>query len=70
MKKAIFIAAILLGFASGCAPVKPWQKMYLNDEEMALKDRKLQRFESNIEGYREGAAGADGGKSGGGCGCN
>lgn len=70
MKKTLCIGLICCAGFLGCVPVRPWQKMYLNDEEMALRERKLQSFESNIEGYREGAAGADGGKSGGGCGCN
>jgi hypothetical protein len=36
---------------------------------MRLDDPACQRFERNVEVYREGAAGANGGKSGGGCGC-
>jgi hypothetical protein len=66
----IFLAAILLTAFSGCVPVKPWQRIYLNDEEMALSARKLEMFELNVEVYREGASGANGGKTGGGCGCN
>jgi len=54
---------------SSCS-VKPYQKMYLNDEEMELAARKLDYFETNFQTYREGAAGANGGKVGGGCGCN
>jgi Domain of unknown function (DUF4266) len=44
--------------------------MYLNDSEMELGARKTQRFESSFQLYREGASGANGGKTGGGCGCN
>lgn len=55
---------------SGCKPVKEYQKMYLNDAEMELSMRKGQKFENNFQLYREGSAGANGGKSGGGCGCN
>jgi hypothetical protein len=54
----------------GCSPVKEYQKMYLNDSEMELAARKTQRFETNFQLYREGSAGANGGKNGGGCGCN
>lgn len=54
----------------GCASVKEYQKMHLNDTEMELAARKSQKFESSFQLYREGAAGANGGKSGGGCGCN
>ena len=57
-------------FITGCATVQPWQKMYINDEEMELKDNKLSTFENSFHTYREGASGADGGAAGGGCGCN
>ena len=53
-----------------CSTVKPYQKMHLNDAEMKLSSRKIQKTEQNFQIYREGAAGANGGKSGGGCGCN
>lgn len=53
-----------------CASVKEYQKNKLNDTEMELSARKVQKFELNFQGYREGASGANGGKSGGGCGCN
>ncbi|MBZ0245398.1 MAG: DUF4266 domain-containing protein [Cyclobacteriaceae bacterium] len=53
-----------------CAPVKEYQKMYLNDAEMELAMRKCEKFEMNFQLYREGASGANGGKTGGGCGCN
>jgi len=72
MKKLIRVFALLF-FASqisSCVSVKAYQKMYLNDSEMELAERKLQSFETNFESYREGAAGANGGKVGGGCGCN
>ncbi|MDN5211076.1 DUF4266 domain-containing protein [Fulvivirgaceae bacterium BMA12] len=54
----------------GCVSVEAYQKMYLNDEEMELSSRKVEYFEINIESYREGASGINGGKVGGGCGCN
>lgn len=55
---------------SSCMNVKSYQKMYLNDKAMTLAEKKLVVFETNFESYREGAAGANGGKVGGGCGCN
>lgn len=55
---------------NSCVSVAAYQKTYLNDEEMALQAKKLEVYESNFQAYREGAAGANGGKSGGGCGCN
>lgn len=67
----IFCLALLpLFFLASCAEVKPYQKSRLNDSEMELSARKSQKFEQNFQAYREGASGANGGKSGGGCGCN
>ncbi|RMG18630.1 MAG: DUF4266 domain-containing protein [Bacteroidetes bacterium] len=62
--------ALLCCTLSACVPVLAYQKMYLNDADMALKHRKIEYFELNMQAYREGASGANGGKAGGGCGCN
>ena len=61
---------IIASLMASCGSVKGYQKMYLNDEEMALEGKKLDYFEVNFQTYREGASGANGGKVGGGCGCN
>lgn len=53
-----------------CKTVKEYQKNKLNDAEMALGNRKLEKTELNVMSYREGASGANAGKTGGGCGCN
>ena len=63
----VSLAALLV---AGCKPVKEYQKMHLNDAEMELSMRKGQKFENSFQLYREGSAGANGGKTGGGCGCN
>ena len=55
---------------TGCASVQPWERETLALEAMALDDAACHRFERNVEVYREGAVGANGGKSGGGCGCS
>ena len=60
---------LLFGLNS-CMSVAAYQKANLNDEAMALQAKKLEKYESNFQSYREGSAGANGGKSGGGCGCN
>lgn len=65
----MFFLLVTLAFAS-CRPVKEYQKMHLNDAEMELAMRKGQKFENSFQLYREGSAGANGGKTGGGCGCN
>ena len=61
---------VLIATLSSCKPVKEYQKAKLNDPEMKLSARTAERFETTFQVYREGAAGANGGKSGGGCGCN
>ena len=61
---------ILLGFMSSCVAVKEYEKVNLNDPDMALSADKMSRFETNFQLYREASAGANGGKTGGGCGCN
>lgn len=68
--KVILLIFLLSLIITSCAAVKPYQKVYINQEDMKLTDSKLQFFETNFETYREGAAGANGGKVGGGCGCN
>lgn len=69
MKKILMVITILLNLTS-CVAVKEYDKVYVNDEEMALSAKSTERFETNFQIYREGSAGANGGKTGGGCGCN
>ena len=57
------------GFGS-CTTVKEYQKNKLNDSEMSLSARKIEKTEQNFQSYREAASGSNGGKTGGGCGCN
>ena len=72
MKILRFLPGLLIVLLAGvsCSSVKEYQKIYLNDAEMELATRKTQKFESSFQLYREGASGANGGKNGGGCGCN
>ena len=69
IKKAI-VLGIVMGSFSSCVMVKEYEKVNLNDPDMVLTQKKIDRFETAYQVYREGAAGANGGKSGGGCGCN
>ena len=68
--KRLFALLFLVITASSCVAVKEYEKVYLNDIEMQLGFKSSERFETTFQIYREGAAGANGGKSGGGCGCN
>lgn len=67
----IGLSLFILGFHfTSCEAVKPYQKSKINDSEMVLANRKIQKTENSFQTYREGASGASGGKTGGGCGCN
>lgn len=68
--KSYLLLLLVLASMSSCVSVASYQKMYLNDVDMKLEDAKIQAYEINVESYREGAAGINGGKIGGGCGCN
>lgn len=69
MNKSLIILSILI-LSSSCVAVKEYEKVALNDPDMELASKKVTRFETNFQAYRESAAGANGGKTGGGCGCN
>lgn len=69
MKKLLLLLILVL-FLSSCVAVREYDKIYINDEEMLLSAKGSERFETNFQIYREGASGANGGKTGGGCGCN
>ena len=56
--------------ASSCMVVKEYQKVNLNDPDMVLSEKKCDRNVTIAHSYREAAVGANGGKTGGGCGCN
>ncbi|MFT3796249.1 DUF4266 domain-containing protein [Flavobacterium sp.] len=68
MTRLFFAFSVLT--AASCANVKEYEKQYLNDPEMKLSAKTAERHETNFQVYREAASGANGGKTGGGCGCN
>ena len=63
--KIAFLFFVLLGLES-CDTVKEYEKIALNDPDMKLSARPSERYETAFQVYREAAAGANGGKSGGG----
>jgi len=69
IKLKLILFVVLLS-SSSCVAVKEYNKVYLNDLDMELKSPLFERFETTYHIYREAAAGANGGKTGGGCGCN
>jgi hypothetical protein len=74
MTKRVFIKFLAIPLGSlifiSCTSVKEYQKSRINDSEMILANRKVEKNELNAQSYREGSSGANGGKTGGGCGCN
>jgi hypothetical protein len=69
IKKSLLLIATTL-MLSSCVVVKEYEKVNLNDPDMVLAQKKVDKYETTFQVYREAAAGANGGKSGGGCGCN
>ena len=68
--KTFLIFVLVLVSSTSCVAVKEYNKVFLNDADMALKAPLSERLETTFHIYREAAAGANGGKTGGGCGCN
>ena len=68
--RVILLPMLTIALISSCTTVKEYQKNKLNDSEMTLSNRMIEKTEMNFQSYREGASGANGGKVGGGCGCN
>jgi hypothetical protein len=64
------MACLVFTTLASCTSVKEWQKSRINDGDMVLGNRRVEKNELNFQSYREGAAGANAGKTGGGCGCN
>lgn len=70
MIKRLAIIVMILGTATSCVAVKEYEKVNINDPDMVLGDKKSNRYVTTAQAYREAAVGANGGKTGGGCGCN
>ncbi|WP_228411607.1 DUF4266 domain-containing protein [Chryseobacterium sp.] len=65
----VFFVTAINTFHS-CTAVKEYEKNKLNDSEMVLGNRTIEKTELSFQSYREGSSGANAGKAGGGCGCN
>lgn len=70
MINKILVIVIFAISLNSCVVVKEYEKVNINDPDMALADKKSDRNITTIHSYREAAVGANGGKTGGGCGCN
>jgi hypothetical protein len=68
--KKLLIAFTVASTFSSCVVVKEYEKVMINDPDMELSDKNVERNISTFHSYREAAVGGNGGKTGGGCGCN
>lgn len=67
----LFISFLPLAISfCSCHTVKPYQRAYLNDENMKLGKANNEKFSESVHTYREGASGGGNGKASGGCSCN
>ena len=64
------LIGLCLIMMSSCTVLKGYEMVMINDPDMELSDASIYRFNTTFQGYREAASGGDGGKTGGGCGCN
>lgn len=70
MIKKLVILTILVSALQSCVVIKEYEKVNINDPDMALSEKPCDRNLTTAHSYREAAAGGNGGKTGGGCGCN
>ncbi len=70
MIQKLSLVLFVLVLLQSCTSVKEYEKEKINDVDMKLVSRTAEKYETTFQVYREAAAGANGGKSGGGCGCN
>lgn len=69
IRRMMLMGILVVSFGS-CVVVKEYEKVNINDPDMILADKPCDRNVTTMHSYREAAAGANGGKTGGGCGCN
>ncbi len=69
MFKVLSVFSFIVALNS-CILVPEYSKTFLNDDEMDIGLSDTESLSNNSKTYREGSQGANGGKNGGGCGCN
>ncbi|MCP9237636.1 DUF4266 domain-containing protein [Lewinella sp. JB7] len=55
---------------ASCTTVRGFEMVRLSDPDMVLNPTSTEVQQADFQSYREAASGANGGKTGGGCGCN
>jgi hypothetical protein len=73
MKKCLFKISMVfftMFCLNACVPLKPYERVYVNDPEMQMGTDAGNNFNSYVQSIREGAIPAGTAKASGGCGCN
>ena len=68
-RRKILAAVSVLIILSGCASVKPYQRQYLNDNQMQITASPAAQFEDYFQSIREGSVTSGSQKNSEGCGC-
>ena len=61
---------IMMATHGACASVKPYERQFINDNEMQLGSDPCRGFQQYVQSIREGATPTGTAKASGGCGCN
>ncbi|MBT8273097.1 MAG: DUF4266 domain-containing protein [Bacteroidia bacterium] len=67
--KPLWIVVFLI-YLTSCAPLKPYERVYVDDPEMLMITTSCKNYEHYVQSIREGAISVGGTKGNGGCGCN
>ena len=74
MKRLHNILLLAIGFGLCCLsctkPLKPYERVYVNDSEMEHTCGTAMQFQKYVHSIREGSISPQGKKGKGGCGCN
>tara|TARA_B110001469_G_scaffold99708_1_gene96774 strand:- start:8096 stop:8308 length:213 start_codon:yes stop_codon:yes gene_type:complete len=70
MKLSYLLLFLTVATLTSCVVVKEYEMVNINDSDMILGEKSIERNIATVHSYREAAVGANGGKTGGGCGCN
>ncbi len=70
MRNTLATVLTVMILFSSCVVVKEYEKVNINDPDMVLTEKKCAKNILIVHSYREASSGANGGKTGGGCGCN
>jgi len=68
--KPLYLLIAIIVLSISCAPLKPYERIYVDDAEMQMTVTSCNSFEHYVQSIREGAMSNGGTKGSGGCGCN